>query len=673
MRRRSGRAERLGGSARGGGRGFEGDFEDDLEARPDDDFDGELDELEEDDDLPDLWEPPEGEAGEPIEDTPPGTPAERAVANLGRLLLLGLLIALLAGAAGSELKSRPPVGDEATYVMQALSLAHDRDLAFADEDHRRYEALYGRPPDRLALASRDGGERIVYGVPFLWALWAAPFLAAAPQSGAAVANALLLAIAAWAAARALERRIGPAAWPWTAALVFASVAFAYVYLALPDLLLMAAAALGLALAYGRSEAPAAGTLSQIYGGGSDDAAGGGRGRFVLRWAIAGALLAIPAVQRPVYGVLLVAMLWVVPRRRRAAGIAALAAGAALAALAVAGGHWAAGGGWAPHAGRHSFTAESGYPGVDYPAEVWPGPAAAPAGVAAVAPGTARPPLSPRLWGWNAVYLAAGRDVGLIPYFLPGLLLLTLAAGRRGRWALAAGTALALAALLWLRPHNFFGGAEAIGNRFFLPLYPALWFLAARPGGRVLRRAAGALAAAALAAPFLLPLWREPAGHPVGEDGRYRYVSEVARRGLPFETTQPAIPAPRAAAGELVLTFLAGDAGPAGGDPRAPLRLRGRREVELMVASPRPLERLTLALGRRSPSRIEILSGGEAGEVLLRGDGGVSFTVELAPARATHPPASSAEPWSYYPLRFRLPEGPPFDLELGVEAGGVGGP
>lgn len=668
MRRRSGRGARAGGSARGGGRRFEGDVEDDFEAGPGDDFDGEL---ADDDGLPDLWEPPEGASGEPIDDPPPGTPAERAVANLGRLLLLGLLIALLAGAAGSELKSRPPAGDEATYVMQALSLAHDRDLAFAAEDHRRYAALYGRPPDRLALASRDGGERIVYGVPLLWALWAAPFLAAAPQSGAAVANALLLAIAAWAAARALERRIGPAAWPWTAALVFASIAFAYVYFALPDLLLMAAAALGLALAYGRSEVLGTGALSQIYGG-SDDAASSSRGRFVLRWAVAGALLAIPAVQRPVYLVLLVAMLWVVPRRRRAAGLAALAAGAALTALVAAGGHWAAGGGWAPHAGRHSFTAESGYPGVDYPAEAWPGPAAAPAGVAAIAPGTARPPLSPRLWGWNAVYLAAGRDVGLIPYFLPGLLLLALAAGRRGRWALAAGTALALAALLWLRPHNFFGGAEAIGNRFFLPLYPALWFLAARPGGRVLRRAAAALGAAALAAPFLLPLWRAPAGHPVGEDGRYRYVSEVARRRLPFETTQPAIPAPRAVAGELVLTFLGGDAGPAGGDPRAPLRIRGRREVELMVASPRPLERLTLAFGRRAPSRIEILSGGTAGEMLLRGDGGVSFTVELAPACAVHPAGSSAEPWSYYPLRFRLPEGPPFDLELTVEAGGVGG-
>lgn len=622
-----------------------------------------------DDGVPGLGVPPEGD-DEPIEEPPPGTPAERAVANLGRLLLLGLMIALLAGAAGSELGSRPPVGDEATYTMQALSIAHDRDLAFDEQDHLRYVSLYGRPPDRLALASRDGGERIAYGVPWLWALWAAPFLAAAPQSGAAVANALLLALAAWVAARALERRIGPAAWPWTAVLVFASVAFGYAYFALPDLFLMSTAALGLALAYGRSEAAApAGAPQQLYGGGGEEEPeGSGRVRFLVRWLAVGALLAIPAVQRPVYLVLLAAMALVVPRRRRALGIAALAVGAALTVLVVAGGQWGAGGGWAPHLGRHSFTAERGYPGVDFPAAAWPGPAAAPAGVARVAPGAVEPPLSVSLWGWNAVYLLAGRDVGLVPYFLPGLLLLGLAAGRRGRWALAAGTALALAALLWLRPYNFFGGAEALANRFFLPLYPALWFLAARPGGRVLRRAAGALAAAALAAPFLLPLWRAPSGHPVGADGRYRYVSATARRWLPFETTQPAVPAPRTLSGDLVLTFLAGDAGPAGGDPNAPLRLRGRREVELVVAAPRPLDRLNLVFGRRAPSELEVLSGGALGDVLLRGDGGVSFTVDLEPARATHPARWGDGPWSFYPLDFRLPEGPPFDLEFGVEGG-----
>lgn len=651
-------------SGRTGRERHDGDLEEGFD-------DGGLDEGLGEDGVPDLWIPPDERADdEPIEEPLPGTPAERAVANLGRVLLLGLLLALLAGAAGFELGARAPVGDEATYVMQALSIAHDRDLAFTEEDHRRYAALYGRPPDRLALASRDDGESIVYGVPFLWALWAAPFLAASAQSGAAVANALLLAIAAWIAARALERRIGPAAWPWTAALVFGSVAFAYAFLALPDLLLMASSALGLALAYGRPPAPAAGGPPEIYGEPDDDSGTGeGRMRFVLRWMVAGALLAIPAVQRPVYLVLLLAVLFAVPRRRRVAGIAALAAGVALTGLTVSAVQWTAGGGWAPHAGRHSFTAEAGYPGVDYPAEAWPGPPAAPAGVAAVAPGAVEPPLSPSLWGWNAVYLGFGRHVGLIPYFLPGFLILAFANGRRGRWALAAGVVLALAALLWLRPHNFFGGAEAVADRFFLPLYPALWFLAVRPGERVLRRSAGALGAVALAAPFLLPLWNAPSAHPVGEDGRYRYISGVAREWLPYETTQTVIPAPRALAGDLVLTFLAGEAGPAGGDPRAPLRLRGRREIELWVASPAPLDRLTLTFGRRGPSEIEVLDGGEPGVLMLRGDGGVAFTIALDSPRATHPPAWSDEPWAFHPLRFRLPQGPPFDIEFEVAAGG----
>ena len=49
-----------------------------------------------------------------------------------------------------------------------------------------------------------------------------------------------------------------------------------------------------------------------------------------------------------------------------------------------------------------------------------------------------------------------------------------------------------------------GGGGAIANRYFLPLYPAFWFLATQPGRP---RRVGAVFL--LAAPFLWPLWTAP--------------------------------------------------------------------------------------------------------------------------------------------------------------------
>ena len=599
--------------------------------------------------------------------TEPASRRERAVRITGRVVLFALLLALLVGAFNFDPRSREPVGDEPTYRLQALSLGHDLDLAFEADDHRRYGEIFG-PPDALVLQSRDGGGHVAYGVPFLWALWAAPFVRVMPLAGAAVANALLLWFAAWVAARSLERRIGAAAWLWTAALCFASVAFAYAFFALPDLGLLAAAALGLALVYGGG-----GVVSgppELY-----DEAGAGRKerpwRPLVRAFAAGALLAVPAIHRPVYAVLLPAAALALPRWRRAAAVAAFATGAlAITAIAV-GGQWAAGGGWSAFGGdRRAFVASGGFPGIDFTADAWPGPSSAGLDPARVAPGVAEPAFGPRLWGWNLAYMLGGRNVGVIPYFLPGLLLLALARGRRGRWALAVAVAAALAAFFWLRPFNFFGGSEAIANRFFLPLYPALWFLAARGAGRVGhhgrgagRRSLGALAAAALSAPFLLPLWLAPAAHPVGDDGRPRYVSAAAARWLPFETTQD-LPVPRAAQGPLTVAFLVGDAGPAGDR----LRLRGRRPVELLIAGPEPLGRVVVAFDRRAPSDLEVLSGGAVADRLLRDDGGISFAIDLDPPRS-HATRGSSGPVYFHRLRLRLPGAPPIDLPFTLRAGG----
>ena len=424
--------------------------------------------------------------------------------------ILGLLLAAtLAAAATLDRRAWPSfVGDEATYLMEAQSLAWDFDLEYSRRDHDRFVEQWGRPPEGLILQSVDGGGTLVYGKPAAYPLFLAPFVRFSPIRGAAVANALLLALAAVTAGRALQRRtggLGEIAPLWVAAWVFASVTFAYVFWIHSDLFLMCLAAIALAL---------------VYGGGP------GRGR----WLAAGALLAVVMLSRPLYAGLLAAAALAAPaqaRKRVVAGAAVLALVAVLGSLAVRGT-------WTSYGGdRRSFYGYTGFPAVD--AVDWAGQIAERGTHSWVKGETLRMGFDPRQAGWNLAYYLVGRHVGILPYFLP--LLLGFIAFRRGegRWALVLAVLLAAAVLFWMRPFNFYGGGGSMANRYFLPLYPALWFLAARP----VRPAPGALAAVLvtlLAAPFLLPLWSAPRIFPLASEGGYRYVSDAARRWLPFETT-----------------------------------------------------------------------------------------------------------------------------------------
>ena len=418
---------------------------------------------------------------------------------------LGLLLAAtLAASATLDRRAWPSfVGDEATYLMQAQSLAWDFDLRYTPEDHDRFVAQWGRPPEGLILQSSDGGRTLVYGKPAAYPLFIAPFVRLSPTRGAAVANALLLALAAVLAARTLQRRIGDAAPLWVAAWVFASVAFAYVFWAHSDLFLMCLVAIALAFVDAKGSLPAA-----------------------------GALLGIVILSRPLYAGLLLPVALAVPpegRKKAALGAAVLILVATLAGVATRGT-------WTSYGGdRRSFYSYTGFPAGDTAAS-WEREIAERGTHSWVKEETFQMGFDPRQAGWNLGYYLVGRHVGILPYFLP--LVLGFLAYRRGegRWALVLAVLLAAASLFWLRPFNFYGGGGSMANRYFLPLYPALWFLAARPV-RPVRGALAAVAVTVLAAPFLLPLWSAPRAFPLASEGGYRYVGDFARRWLPFETTQ----------------------------------------------------------------------------------------------------------------------------------------
>jgi hypothetical protein len=337
----------------------------------------------------------------------------------------------------------------------------------------------------------------------------------APKRGPWIANALLLALAAIAAARALSRRLGAAAPLWAAAFVFASVTFAYVFWAHADLFLACLAAIALALVYDHEPEAA-----------------------VPAWrlAAAGALIALVVLSRPLYLPLLLPVVLAAARgsRRRAAVVVAAAVVACVAAASLA--SLASRGSWTSYGGdRRSYYGYTGFPGLDAAAGDWQRQLAERGTHGWLKAETLQAGFDARQTAWNAVYYLVGRHVGVLPYFLP--LLLGVLAFRRGegRWALPLAALLAAALLFWVRPFNFYGGGGAIANRYFLPVYPALWFLAARPM-RGVKAVAMPLVAAALAGPFLWPLWNSPRAFPIAGDGGYRWTSAAARRVLPYETT-----------------------------------------------------------------------------------------------------------------------------------------
>ncbi|HYN19546.1 MAG TPA: hypothetical protein VE078_01200 [Thermoanaerobaculia bacterium] len=551
--------------------------------------------------------------------------------------VLGLLLAAtLAGAATLDRRSWPElVGDEATYLMAAQSLAWDLDVRYSREDYDRFVRQWGRKPDGLILQSADGGRTLVYGKPAAYPLFIAPFVRLLPTRGAGIANALLLALAAVLTGRALQRRIGPTAPLWIAIWIFASVAFAYVFWIHSDLFLMCLVAIALALLYG--------TVTS-------------RGK----WIAAGALLGIVILSRPLYAGLLLPAALVLPAEPRKKAVAILAAGAAGMIVLASLSSLAARGTWSSYGGdRQSFYSYTGFPGVDPAAGNWGEQIAERGSHTWVKEETFQMGFDPRQTAWNAVYYLAGRHVGVLPYFLPLVLGFLAFRSGEGRWALVLAVALAAAALFWLRPFNFYGGGGALANRYFLPLYPAFWFLAARP----VRPAWGVLSAVgvtALAAPFLLPLWSAPRAFPMNPEGGYRYVGSFARRWLPYETTlshlKPSGQEDLVHHG-LWIKLLSPSLSPEGKGDR--LRLAPGRSGDLLVGSERPLSGIRLRLPPRGPDQVTV-KGADRVEAIRRMDGGV--TLRLRPRLRAHHRMWWTDDFYLYELRIEgQPEGVTFRL------------
>jgi hypothetical protein len=520
--------------------------------------------------------------------------------------VLGLLLAAtLIGALTFDRRAWPGlVGDEATYLMQAQSLAWDFDLRYERRDFDRFVAQWGRRPEGLILQSADSGRTITYSKPVYYAALLAPFVRLAPVRGAMVANVVLLALAAFLAARTLQRSIGPAAPLWVAVWIFGSVSFAYVFWAHPDLFLMSLTAIALALTYSAAE----------------------ERRFWRPFGI-GLLLTLVTLARPFYGALFLPV--ALSFRKSWRSLIPLVLGGLVLILAgfLTPGEEDA---WTIYGGeRQSFDSSTGFPEVDFPAGAWREK------LAARGSNQWRPWIVPeaKLAGWNSIYFLAGRHVGVLPYFLPLILGFFAFRPGAGRWALPLAVLAAAACFLALRPFNFYGGGGAIANRYFLPLYPALWFVAARPA-----RAAWVVwgvVVAALAAPFLWPLWTHPRAFLLAPEGGYTYVSNTARRWLPYETTQSHLkPSGREdfVHNGLWIKLLTPRLAPDG----TRIAFTSEGDAQLLVGSPHPI----------------------AGLKLQRGGAVEALQPRL---RASHPMWWTDEPYYLYQLRLEGAAGEAFSL------------
>ena len=447
-----------------------------------------------------------------------------------------------------------------------------------------------------------------------------------------MANALLLVVAGFMVGRSLKARLGGVIWLWVAVFLFGSVAFAYVFWAHSDLFLMAMSALALSVAFGsRREGESRGSL--------------------LRWVAVGVLMAIVVFSRPLYLPLLIPTAMAVPRHQRRRGLVGLLSGVAAVLLLAAAIHWASGRSLTSYgAQRRGFYSTTGYPGIEFASEEWVEKLEE-LGDAAWVEGRSvsrLPETDASLWTWNSLYFLVGRHVGVLPYFLPLLLGLLGRPREPAQWALIVAVLVSVAAFFLYRPFNFYGGGGAIANRYFLPLYPALWFVGSRQA-----KVGPALAVAALAAVFLWPLWTHPRAFPLQEDSTYRYVSAAAIRVLPFETTQSHLK-PSGRSDVLHNNLWVKSLDPALRPSRdgEVLRLRANSRGRILVGSSTALSRLRLETWGAGSETLEIGAGADVtnSEVV---EGVRVLDLDLHRRRARHPMWWTWDPFYLYQLNLRV--------------------
>jgi hypothetical protein len=440
-----------------------------------------------------------------------------------RLVLAVVALALVVSAATLDL---PRVskgefwGDGATYYAMAWSLAEDLDLRYEARDLERVRREYPSGPQGLFLKRASGGltvdpaagfpwlrwvrpgeGRLYYAKAFAYPLVAAPFVRCFGTRGLLVVNALVLAVSLWLGYGVLRGRGSTPGAALLTVLVLLLLTVTPVYLVWPT-----PEVFGLGLITGGLAAWAAGRpwLAAVLFG----VAGYLKPPNLLMAAPLGLDPLVPRGGEPLLGPTLGRRVAESMRR----GVVLVATAGSLYGLnaGVTGELNYQGGERKTFIGRFPFD-ESGASFDN--AGVWMttnqlGPLVEGRNQVRVSPktGPARNPVEiPESFVWNLVYFWFGRFGGALAYFFPAVvaLALFLLRGPRDRpaWLALVTVVLSGLAYIWIIPDNWYGGGGTLGNRYFLNLLPAFFFLVPR-GRERLVAALGALVAAVFLAPVL---------------------------------------------------------------------------------------------------------------------------------------------------------------------------
>ncbi len=524
-----------------------------------------------------------------------------AILGLVCLSLFLLLFPIGLGMPGAVVALK---ADEGAYYLMALSLAHDRDLEMDEADlERAFDDFPYRFISNLILMTDDGWHTAFYGKPYVYPLFAAPFAWLGGAKGLLVFNMLLMVGMIWLGALRLGRsEDGPWAAGFAAVFFLLSSAFAYVFWLQPEVFNMAAIAACLFLGLGRPAAKAR--------EGEPDELPGPWQAFA-----SGLALALAVYNKPVFAAFALPVVGGLLLRRRFRAAGAWVLGLAFSLAAVAGGAMVLTGHATPYLGVVRQGATLCEPGV-MPVEAIDEEAEPEAVVA----GSNSP--TGNAWSWlfripraplretaeNVGYFLWGRHTGFLLYLPFGALALVLFLlhGRRSAqgWLLAGALVVVAAFFLLFIPFNWHGGGGFIGNRYFVSVYPAFFFLVTKLRPRFL------LAPAAAAAGLLLaPVLFTPLGASEPEPTLQRHVRGLAYRAFPLELSLRNVPGyHRLPAGALRIVARKDQVLPQG----EPLWIRSADSVELTFLSPAPIAKavfLVENLATRNRVRLE-LAGAE---------------------------------------------------------------
>ena len=386
-------------------------------------------------------------------------------------------------------------GDEATYVAMALSVAHDGDLAFEAHDLERFYQIYGIGPEGIFLKrgttatyrfdeafpfvhrdtwADDRPDRLYFGKSFIASVAAAPFVRLAGLNGFLLFHVMLFAAIIWLGYRFLAAHSpGGLAVGYAVAFFAASILPLYAVWLTSDAFIVACVFVAYFMWFYKEVAarPERQPGAFLFGAGSD--------------IVGAVLLGLAVFAKPLPGGFLLAppVVWALARGQFRSGIRI---GAITVAVTAAG--------FAVNAGiSGEFNYQGGLDRRTFYGGMTNGFPFEPPNVPFEQKGQHRATnevvvverLSPAgfvgLLGTNLRYFLVGRHFGFVPFFFPGVVTVGLFFWNRGsrrawQWAILGTAAASVVSLLILLPYTWSGGGGPSGNRYFLSVYAAMFFL-----------------------------------------------------------------------------------------------------------------------------------------------------------------------------------------------------